>query len=62
MLRACSGHRDGAVAAVGTSTVGTLLSHDPTIRSMLFFPVILLSTWFGGPAYSVSLGSVKRDD
>jgi hypothetical protein len=48
MLRGCSGHRDAAVAAVGTSTVGTLLLDDPTIRATLFFPAILLSTSFGG--------------
>jgi light-regulated signal transduction histidine kinase (bacteriophytochrome) len=37
-----------AGAAVATATVGTLLLDDPTIRSTLFFPAILLSTWFGG--------------
>jgi light-regulated signal transduction histidine kinase (bacteriophytochrome) len=37
-----------AVAAVAFSTVVTLLLNDPTIRSTLFFPAILLTTWFGG--------------
>ena len=37
-----------AVAAVATSTGFTLLLNDAAIRSTLFFPAILLSTWFGG--------------
>jgi K+-sensing histidine kinase KdpD len=37
-----------AVVATAISTVITLLLHDSTIRSTLFFPAILLSTWFGG--------------
>jgi len=37
-----------AVATVAISTVVTVLLNDPTIRSTLFFPAVLLSTWFGG--------------
>jgi light-regulated signal transduction histidine kinase (bacteriophytochrome) len=45
-----------AVAAVALSTVVTLLLNDPTIRSTLFFPAILLSAWFGG--WGPGLGAV----
>ena len=37
-----------AVLAVAISTGVTMLLDDDTLRSTLFFPAILLSTWFGG--------------
>jgi len=36
------------LAAIAVATAVTILLHDPTIRSTLFFPAILLTTWFGG--------------